>query len=144
LNLPLAEGGSLTLRRRKKKKGLESDNCYWIQNEHLVRAKKRIYLQKDPPPDVAIEADITRSSLNRMGIYVALKVPEIWRYRRRTLTFHILQADGKYAVEEQSRAFPGLKSQDLVPFLENLEQLGANEVIRQFRVWVRQHLLKTP
>src|SRR5437868_5984098 len=39
LSLPVAEGGSTTFRRRKKQKGLESDNCYWIQNAHLVGGK---------------------------------------------------------------------------------------------------------
>ena len=34
----------------------------------------------DPPPDLVIEVDITRSSLDKLSIYAALRVPEVWRY----------------------------------------------------------------
>src|SRR5262249_48847579 len=142
LVLEVAEGGSTTFRRRKKERGLESDNCYWIQNEQLVRQKKTIDLRKDPPPDVAIESDFSRSCLDRMGIYAALRVPEVWRYDGSDLDFHILQANGEYAIETESRAFPGLKSTDLLPFLDMLEKLGANEVIRRFRTCIRRRFQK--
>ena len=145
LVLPIAEGGSTTFRRRRKQRGIESDNCYWIQNEHLVRAKKKIDLRKDPPPDLGIEADVSRSSLNRMAIYATLRVPEVWRYKRRKLTFHVLQNTGEYAVLEESRAFPGLRAADLAPFLSLFEKLDVNEVIRQFRAWIRQRFgTRTP
>src|SRR5262249_44274144 len=51
LNLPLASGGSTTFRRRKYRRGLEADECYWILNEHRIRGKRRIDLRVDPPPD---------------------------------------------------------------------------------------------
>ena len=139
-NLPVRSGGSTTLRRRKKLKGLESDNCYWIQNEHLIRGKKRIILRVDPPPDVAIEIDITKSSLNRMRIYRALRVPEVWRFDGKVVTFHILQADGNFKSETQSRAFPGITPSDLLRFLEMFDQDEENAVIRTFRAWIRQQL----
>jgi Uma2 family endonuclease len=144
LDQEVAEGGSVTLRRRKKQRGLESHNCYWIQNEHLVRDKKIIDLRTDPPPDLAIEADISHSSLNRMTIYAALRVAEVWRFDGEDLEFHILQPNGEYAIEEESRAFPGLRSKDLLPFLKLLEKRGANEVIRQFRSWIRRRLKHRP
>src|SRR5262245_12957492 len=142
LKVQVAEGGSLTLRRRRKERGLESDNCYWIQNEHLVRFKKTIDLRTDPPPDVAIEADVSRSSLNRMAIYASLKVPEGWRFDGTDLDFHILQSNGQYAMEDESRAFPGLRSKDLMPFLAMLEKRPANDVIDQFRGWIRRSFSK--
>src|SRR6266446_9193651 len=45
LSLPIKGGGSTTLRRRKKLRGLEPDDCYWIQNEPSVRGKKTIDLR---------------------------------------------------------------------------------------------------
>src|SRR5262249_31485318 len=48
LSLPIRGGGSTTFRRKKEKKGLESDNCYWIANELAVRNLKVINLRKDP------------------------------------------------------------------------------------------------
>src|SRR5262249_35086854 len=137
--LPLAQGGSTTFRRRKKKRGLESDNCYWIQNEHLIRGKIKIDLRTDPPPDVGVEIDIFHSSLNRMAIYAALKVPEVWRFDGKTLEFHVLQPNGKYRIENQSRALAGVAAGGLLPFLMLLTQADENALIRQFREWIRKH-----
>jgi Uma2 family endonuclease len=138
LGLPIATGKSTTFRRRSPRKGIEADECYWIANEHRVRGKARIDLRNDPPPDLAVEIDITRSSLNRMGIYAALNVPEVWRFDGKTLTFNVLQPDGTYAVVAKSRAFPALSSADLLPFLALQGQMDENAIIRQFRAWVRQ------
>jgi len=72
LRLPLKSGGSTTLKRRQLLKGLEPDKCYWIASEAQMRGKTRLDLAADPPPDLALEVDVTSSSLNRMGIYAAL------------------------------------------------------------------------
>jgi hypothetical protein len=58
------------------------------------------------PPDLAIEVDITSSSLDRMAIYASLGIPEVWRCDGETLTIHLLQANQKYAPTERSRALP--------------------------------------
>jgi Uma2 family endonuclease len=139
LLLPIKEGGSTTFKRRAKQRGLEPDRCYWILNEPLVRGKLTIDLGIDPPPDLAIEVDLTRSSLNRMAIYAALRVPEVWRFDGRVLTFHVLDANGAYVVVSHSPIFPQVKPDDLLPFLSMRQQMDENEVIRQFRIWVRQH-----
>ena len=95
-DLPVKAGRSTTFRRRKKEKGLEADNCYWIANEKKVRGKKKINLKVDPPPDLALETDITHSSLDRLGIYRALRVPEVWRFDGKRMVFLILGPDGQY------------------------------------------------
>jgi len=144
LNLPLKGGGSTTFRRRRKKRGLEPDDCYWIANAALVRGKMTIDLRIDPPPDLAIEIDITSSSLNRLGIYSALRVPEVWRFDGQTLTFHVLGSDGHYAVTPTSLAFPFLKPDELVRFLNLRLTQDENEVVQDFRVWVRQEIAPGP
>jgi Uma2 family endonuclease len=136
----VAGGGSTTFRRRRLRRGLEPDNCYWIANEAHVRGKRRIDLRKDPPPDVAIEIDIFHSSLDRMAIYAALRVPEVWRFDDRVLTFHAQQADGTYADVVASISFPFLTAADLSRFLALRAQHGENAIVAQFRAWVRQQL----
>jgi Uma2 family endonuclease len=66
LALPLKGGGSTTFRRRRRQRGLEPDECYWIASEPLVRDKAKIDLRRDPPPDLALEVDISYSTLNRI------------------------------------------------------------------------------
>ena len=138
LGLPLASGGSTTLRRRRKQRGLEPDKCFWIRNEPRVRANRRIDLRVDPPPDLAVEVDVTRSSLDRMGIYAALGVPEVWRLDAPTLTIQVLGADGRYAESPASLAFPSLTAADLLRFLALLGQIDENAICARFRAWVRQ------
>jgi len=138
LHLPIAHGGSTTLRRRRKQRGLEPDECFWIANEARVRGMVRLNLRTDPPPDLALEVDVTSSSLDRMAIYAALCVHEVWRLDVAGLTFHVLQADGKYAVSSVSRAFPAVSAVDLAGFLALLGREEENEILRQFRAWVRQ------
>src|SRR5438132_343667 len=78
LALPLKAGGSTTLRRRLKQRGIEADDCFWIANAHRMTGRRDLNLRRDPPPDLAIEVDVTRSSLDRLSIYAALLVPEVW------------------------------------------------------------------
>jgi Uma2 family endonuclease len=145
LNLPVKGGGSTTFRKRKKQKGLEPDNCYWIANEAAVRGLNEIDLLIHPAPDLALEVDITRSSLNRMGIYSALNVPEVWRYNREGLTFLILNDAGKYEPTATSPTFPlPLAPADLLPFIEKRKQTDENAVIREFRLWIRTKLTAPP
>src|SRR6266852_3756938 len=87
LGLPLKRGGSTTMRRRLKQRGIEADECFWIANAHRMAGRRHLDLRRDPPPDLAIEVDVTRSSLDRFGIYAALKVPEVWRLDGDVLAF---------------------------------------------------------
>lgn len=138
LGLPIMGGGSTTLRRRRKQRGLEPDRCYWIANELPMRGKRHYDPRNDPPPDLALEVDVTRSSLDRLSIYAALGVPEVWRLDGQALTFHGLGTDGRYAQLADSRAFPKVLPTDLTRFLALRDQQDENAVVRQFRAWVQQ------
>jgi Uma2 family endonuclease len=138
LGMSIAGFGSMTCRRRGRRRGLEPDECYWIAHEPQVRGKDRIDLRTDPPPDLAVEVDITHSSLDRLGIYAKLGVPEVWRLDDQGLTFHVLQAKGKYAAQGQSPAFPFVRPADVLSFLAQRGQLDETAILRQFRAWVRQ------
>lgn len=135
LQLPYEPGRSVTLRRRRKNRGLEPDNCYWIASAGRLAGKTRLDLRVDPPSDLAIEMDVTHSSLDRMGIYAALGVPEVWRASAEGLTFNLLDGD-VYHERPRSRSFPGLLSADLIPFLNQLGQTGTSALVAQFRTWV--------
>jgi len=124
--LPLSSGGSMTFSRRDLDRGLESDGCFWIANEPAVRGLNRINLRRDPPPDLVIEVELTRSAVRRMTIYAALKFPEVWRLRRTGLTFNLLQPNGTYAPAAVSQALPPLTPADLMRFLALRGQADEN------------------
>ncbi len=143
LALPCMAGRSVTLRRRRKRRGLEPDNCYWIANMPRVQGKRHLNLRIDPPPDLAVEVDVTSSSIDRMSIYAALGVPEVWRLSTGGIAFHTLDA-GAYQVRSNSLSFPQLASADLPPFLAPWGQTDDTTIARQFREWVRQQMLPRP
>jgi Uma2 family endonuclease len=139
LGLPLKRGGSTTLRRRLRRRGIEADECFWIANAHRMAGRRRLDLRTDPPPDLAVEVDVTHSSLDRLGIYAALGVPEVWRLDGDSLTFHVMGADGAYAGAAASKSFPLLEPAVLLGFLQEARQAGdENAVVRRFRDWIRQ------
>ena len=106
------------MKRKLEKKGLEPDNCYWFEHEKQMRGKKRLDLKGDPPPELVLEIDVTRSAIKRMPIYAAIRVPEVWRFKAEQLKAYILQPDGTYKVSDYSKVFPFLAMAELQQFLE--------------------------
>ena len=141
LGTPLQSLGSTTWKRSELAKGLEADECYYILNHHRVCRLPEIDLAVDPPPDLAIETEISRSAVAKLRIYSALKVPEFWRWRKKGLTAYSLNEQGKYVERELSLNLPRLRVKDLDPFLDF--ELAADETawIRKFRAWVRERFI---
>ena len=78
-DLTLEKRGSATWKRRSLERGVESDACYYVGNAVRIIGKRTIDLESDPPPDIALEIDVTNESITTFPIYAALGVPEIWR-----------------------------------------------------------------
>jgi Uma2 family endonuclease len=134
--------GMTTCRREDLERGLEADDCFYIKNWEKVRGKKRLDLTVDPPPDLAIEVDITRSSLKRMEIYAKLQVVEVWRFDGKTLRAHVLDAKGKYKVSPTSPTFSTVPLETLAQFLKEGMEEDQSTVGRKFRAWVRKQRKK--
>jgi len=126
-----------TLLRADLRRGAEADECFYIANEPLVRQFDDLDLARDPPPDLTIEVDITRRSVNRLTIYHALGIPEVWRYQNGKLEFLVL-GDDEYVRATTSRAFRGLRPDELLRLVELLHEHSDTELARRFRAWVRR------
>jgi len=138
LDIPCQILGSTTFRRKMKKKGLEPDDCFYIKSQPLIKGKKRINLPKDPPPDLAIEVDVTSRSIPRLPIYAGLGVPEIWRLSSKTVECMWLERE-KYRESEFSRAFPKLRVADLMPFVRIAEEESDHTAaVKSFRAWLKK------
>jgi Uma2 family endonuclease len=139
LDLPCDAAGSTTWRKQLEDRGLEPDECYYLANAERVVGRK-VDLSVDPPPDLAIEIEISRSALDRLGIYAALGVPEVWRFDGEALRVEQLQADGTYQEVAVSPSFPFLPLNEVVRWLRLAETMGQTPWLRQFREWVREEL----
>jgi Uma2 family endonuclease len=132
---------STTWKRRELGKGCEADECYYVLNHYRIRGRQLVDLTVDPPPDLVVETEVSRTIVSRLRIYSALGVPEIWRWRKKGLIAYSLSEEGKYVEREFSLNLPKLRVKDLDPFLDF--DLADDETawIRKFRAWVRERFL---
>lgn len=138
LNTEFISLGSTTFKNQAMAQGIEPDQCFYIKNEAKIRGKKRLDLTVDPPPDLALEIDIT--SRTHPNIYEALKVPELWRFDKGKLQINVLQ-DGHYVESQQSLNFPKFKLIETIPqYLEQSTTAGRNATLKAFRLWVQKQI----
>lgn len=138
LEIPIRSAGSTTWKNQLKEQGIEADECYYVANEPGVRGRREVDLTIDPPPDLAVEVEITSRWIDKMPIYAGLGVPEVWRYDGKTLCVEQLQPDGGYAQQQQSGSFPFLPLEELQRFLERRNTTEETNWIRSFRFWVKE------
>ncbi|OBQ18326.1 Uma2 family endonuclease [Anabaena sp. AL93] len=130
--------GSTTLKNERMRQAVEPDTSFYIQNQAAVIGKNRIDLNIDPPPDLAIEIDIT--SRTRFDNYEILGVPELWRYQQQGLEIFLLR-EGKYIKSSSSPNFPDIPIIELVnEYVQQCLTIGRSQAMRNFRSWVRDNL----
>ncbi|PSM50183.1 hypothetical protein C7Y66_05270 [Chroococcidiopsis sp. CCALA 051] len=140
LNIEARSAGSTTLKRQVANRSIEPDCCFYIQNELAVRGKLKLNLETAPPPDLAIEIDITSSSVNKLGIYSALGVPELWKYDGKKLKFYRLEVE-EYRERDVSLAFPLISVEDMSNFMQQIPIQGEVALLKSFRAWVRDKIV---
>lgn len=135
LNLKIKAYGSTTLTRGDLEKGIEPDSCYYIQKADQLLTRK-LDLAIDPPPDLAVEVDISSSSQRRFGIYRQLQIPEVWRYTQNEGVIIYQYCQDRYVECEASPTFSMITSQVLADLLNLAETEDDNSVIRSLRRWL--------
>ena len=115
-------------------RGFEPDECYYVRNADLMRGRDSVNLAFDPPPDLTIEIYVKHSSLNRMSIFAAIAIPEVWRYDGDALTIYLLQ-DGVYETSKTSSILPNATSERLSELIET----GRNSTQKNFLTQIRKY-----
>ncbi|MDZ7964564.1 MAG: Uma2 family endonuclease [Nostoc sp. DedSLP03] len=111
--------------------GIEPDFCFYIENSRAVVGKKIINWESDPPPDLAIEIDVT--SYTDVNDFLLYRVPEVWILKNNRLLIYRLQGES-YALTESSYFF---NVREIVQqCLQRANEQTTSEVIR----WLRNYL----
>jgi Uma2 family endonuclease len=139
LGLEIKRAGSLTLTRDDLERGAEPDSSYYIQNEPLVRDKAEIDLDNDPPPDLVLEVEYSRSRIDKLSLYAAMEIPEFWRYNGSILRIYRLEL-GQYVQRNNSPTFAPIAVTEIPKFLQQSRKVGEITCTRNFRNWIRQQL----
>ena len=132
--LDFQAGGTSTLKRQDLDRGLEPDECYWI--EHWQALQDDYDITRDPPPDLVLEVEVSRTAVSRLGIYRALAVPEVWRYRSTDRLEVWRLQDGDYVQLARSPHFPDVDPEILTRFVERSRTVSLGRAVREFRTWL--------
>lgn len=127
--------GSTTFKRLSMTAGIEPDDCFYIQNYKAVIGKNRLDLTTDPPPDLALEIDLT--SRTELNAYEALGVPELWVYEDGKLKINVLR-EGKYVESQTSPTFLNVEVIKIIPrFMQRAKEVGVTQTLEELEVFAR-------
>jgi Uma2 family endonuclease len=138
LHLPRKSIGSTTMKKMRWRRGLEPDEGFYVgeQSVRQMKSRREYDADRDPPPDLIVEIDITNSSDDRIEFYRRLKVGEVWRYRDESVRFYGLIQNGRYRKLNRSRLFPLLTCDELTRFMSLRDTMDDTELGLRFEEWV--------
>ena len=136
-----APAGSTTFKDQGAGRGFEPDASYYVEHATRIRGLTRIDLDSDPPPDLVIEIDVSRSSLNKLPVYAGLGVPEVWRHEHGRVQMYRL-AGGSYVEVEDSAVIPGLSGDRLTAFVRDSLTSSRPDWWQGVEAWVREILVR--
>ena len=133
-DMDLIGAGSTTFKREDMARGFEPDASFYIQHAADVRDHTKIDLDCDPPPDLVIEVDITHPSLDKLPIYAAIGVPEVWRYVEQQVIIYRRDPAG-FTVVDSSGILPAVTSLQLTQLVESGYDMPRPAWLRSVRTW---------
>ncbi|WP_254568104.1 Uma2 family endonuclease [Oscillatoria sp. HE19RPO] len=121
--------------KREGMAGIEPDASFYIQNCQRMIGRRRLE-PDDPPPDLAIETDVT--SKTTIEAYKAIECPEVWVYNQSKLTIYLLQ-EGEYVTAENSPLFPEQAIAQIIPrVVEHAWQVGTSQALAEFEAAIAE------
>ena len=139
LGIPCEPAGEATYLREAKGAGLEGDRTFHLgANALKMRGGKNYDFNTDPPPDLAIEVEVSRSADDAILAWGRAGVPEVWRFAASTFrcSFWLLREDGSYEKTAQSMCIPELRSDDVVELIQRAQDAGTVPSLSQLPDWV--------
>lgn len=116
--------------------GVEPDACFYIKNYQQMIDRRRLQAD-DPPPDLAIECDVT--SKTTLEAYLAIKVPELWVYDSGKLTIYLLEND-YYIQSKKSPTFPEIDIIKIIPdAVERSWQVGSFQALEELEMIITEN-----
>ena len=136
LGVPILSVGGTTYRRNDLERGFEPDASFYIQNEAQIRDRPEIDLSVDPPPDLVLEMEMSRSALDKLPLFASMGIPEVWRCDGQRVTILILEQD-RYRESTISLALPVLTSDILTRFLAESRTVLSPDWFQAVSDWAR-------
>jgi Uma2 family endonuclease len=116
--------GSWTLKSKTLGVGLEPDECFVFGKRGSAKV-----------PDLAIEVVLTPGDVDKLDIYRALGVREVWTWRHDKITPYVPARNG-YKATGRSRALPGI---DLFELAACIHEPSTSAAVKRFRTHLTDH-----
>ena len=123
---------SVTVKRSDLNKAYEADESYYVTSIDQVLAKEELDFEVDPAPDLVVEVELTSSAIEKMELFAAMQVREVWRHDGTSVQFY-RWLNGRYNLIQTSVELPGLDAALINRFLEQRLEAGETTFIRAFR-----------
>ena len=136
MGIPIRSVGSTTFRRRDLERGFEPDASFYVQNEDRIRGQREVDLSVDPPPDLILEMEMSRSALDKLPLFASMGIPEVWRCDGQRVTILLLEED-RYRQSPSSQALPALTSEVLTRFLADSRTMLSPDWFQAVSDWAR-------
>jgi Uma2 family endonuclease len=139
LGIPIRSVGSTTFRRIDLERGFEPDASFYIQNEERIRGQQEVNLSVDPPPDVVLEMEVSRSAIDKLGLFASMGIPEVWRCDGQQVSIFILDHErDSYRESSHSIALPALTSEVLTRFVAESRTMLSPDWFQAVGDWARR------
>ncbi|WP_416667253.1 Uma2 family endonuclease [Egbenema bharatensis] len=143
-SLPVTEVAPVLLTHVEMGYASEPDACYYFREEPALKNQTEIDLTRLPAPDLVVEVALTKSNIEKLPIYAALGIPEVWRYITTAgekvlegkLLIYQLQ-DGQYQQTPTSRQFSSVNHDRITLFIEHSDSMSLATAIKMLRAWVK-------
>ena len=105
-----------------------------------MRGGKDYDFATDPPPDLAIEVEVSHPADDAIRAWGRAGVPEVWRFEAATSTcsFWRRREDGSYDKIPRSVCLPQLGSDDVADLVRQAQSSGIAQVLAHLPDWVER------
>ena len=136
-DVPIRSVASTTFKRRDIERGFEADASFYVQSGKRIRGKREVDLFVDPPPDLVLEMEVSRASLNKLSLYASMGIPEVWRCDGQRIAIFALEQEA-YRGSPSSLALPVLTSDVLTRFLLESRTMLSPDWFQMIVDWARE------
>lgn len=144
LLIPFRAMASTPWERPELDRGIEADDCFYFQPEKLAQAAAALKRKSNdvadyPNPDLGIEIDIWPPKVDRLGIYAALRVMEIWQFGSSSFFIRRLKEDGTCESVDASGFLP-VRADQIVRWVLGEDKSDVTAWMGRLREWIRTEL----
>ena len=134
-DIAVEQAGSTDFSRADIERGFQPDSCFYLgDNIDAIKGKKRLDISIDPPPDLVIEVDVANRSLDKLLLYAAIGVVEIWRFNLDRIIVYCLHGT-TYQEVPASVVFEGVSAADLLSFVQQADEISRKALFLHVMRW---------